>query len=139
MTSSEEGRARSWGWTMLAVSAIGGLTLEAMHGLKVSAYLDDELTRMLLRLAHAHGVGLSLVVLVYSVAGVPLLAHRPDGGAAIGWLLRIGGVLVPIGFALGAIGHPESDPSIGVWLVPVGGALLVAALVSLAVASFRRR
>ena len=137
-STAEARRARAYGWTALSLSAIAGLTLEALHGFKVGAYLDDELTRMLLRLAHAHGVGLSLVVLVYSVAGVPILAHRPDGGLAIGRLLRIGAALVPLGFLAGAIGHPEGDPSLGVLLVPVGGLLVIASLIALAVASFRR-
>jgi hypothetical protein len=39
-----------------------GLVLEAMHGFKVAGYLDDAWTRELLTLAHAHGVGLAILV-----------------------------------------------------------------------------
>lgn len=129
--------ARRFGWTSLACWAALGLGLETMHGFKVGLYLDDELGRMLLRLAHAHGVGLSLVVLVYAFAGVPVLATRPDGGRGIGRLIRAAALLIPLGFALGAIGHPEGDPSLLVILVPAGGALLLVALIALAIASWR--
>ncbi|MCZ7687492.1 MAG: hypothetical protein M5U28_55625 [Sandaracinaceae bacterium] len=48
-------RAARFGWTSLALWACAGVALEAAHGFKLAAYLDDELARMLLRLAHAHG------------------------------------------------------------------------------------
>ena len=127
-TWRERAASRRFGWTWLLLWAIGGTALEVAHGFKLSGYLDDEVARMLLRLGHAHGVGLSIVVLVHGVAGAPLFADREDGGRAAGTLLRIGAVLIPLGFALGAIAHPESDPGVGIFLVPPGAACLLAAL-----------
>src|SRR5262249_48615315 len=58
-------RAARFGWTSLLAWAATGLALETAHGLKLAAYLDDALVRLLLTLAHAHGVGLALVVLAH--------------------------------------------------------------------------
>jgi hypothetical protein len=128
----EERSARRFGWTSLAGWAVAGVLLVGAHAFKIATYLDDDLARMLLRLAHAHGVGLALVVLAYSVAGAKLHAR-----ATAGHLLRIGALLLPLGFALGAFGHSESDPSIGIALVPIGAALVVTALGWTAYRSFR--
>jgi len=138
VTRPEERRlaSRRFGWISLLAWAIAGLALEAMHGWKIGEYLDDELTRELLVLAHAHGVGLSLVVLVWGEAGAPLFAERPDGGASLA--LRIGAVLVPLAFALSSIDHPEGDPNAMVWLVPVGALLVIFALACTAAAALRR-
>lgn len=137
--STEAQRARRFGWWSLLLWALLGLCLEAAHGFKLSAYLDDELTRMLLRLGHAHGVGLSLLVLVYSSAGLPLLAHRRDAGRAVSTALMVGAACLPLGFALGAIAHPEGDPGIGVLLAPVGGVALLWGLLQVALSASRRR
>lgn len=135
---AEQRRARRFGWTALTAWALVGLTLEAMHGFKVSGYLDDEVTRLLLRLAHAHGVGLAIVTLVHGTSGAPLFAERMDGGQRVGTLLRAGALLVPLGFAAGVIAHPESDPGLGILLVPVGAACLIAALAWTALRALRR-
>ena len=136
---SETQRVRRFGWWSLLLWALLGLCLEAAHGFKLSAYLDDELTRMLLRLGHAHGVGLSLLVLVYGSAGLPLLSHRRDGGRAVSTALMLGAACLPLGFALGAIAHPEGDPGIGVVLAPVGGLALLWALLQVALSASRQR
>lgn len=120
------GRARRFGWWSLSGWATFGLVLEAMHGFKVAEYLDDALTRELLTLAHAHGIGLAIIMLVWGEAGAPLFAGRSDGAA--GAALRLGALAMPLGFALGAIGHPEGDPSPAIALVPVGALAVVYAL-----------
>ena len=51
--------ARRWGWTALCLYACMGVALEAAHALKLPVYLDDPLAQFLLRLGHAHGVGLA--------------------------------------------------------------------------------
>ena len=134
--SREVAAARRFGWSALLVWALLGLGLELAHGFKLAPYLDDELTRLLLRLAHAHGVGLALLVLVYSSAGAPLLAHRPHAGRTTGRLLRLAAILLPLGFFLGAIQHPEGDPGLPIALSPIGAACLLAALFQLAHAAF---
>lgn len=112
--------ARRFGWTSLLAWAALGTVLEAAHGFKVATYLDDELTRLLLRLGHAHGVGLSLVILAWSVASPPK-ARTPGTLRS----LAAGALLIPLGFALGALGHPEGDPGPAIFLVPVGAAALL--------------
>ncbi len=121
-----------FGWLWLLVGATGGVVLEALHGFKVGPYLDDALTRLLLTLAHAHAVGLALVVLVYAAAGAPLMTRRWPGH-----LLRASALLVPAGFGLGAIAHPEGDPSLPILLVPIGAVLLLVALGAIVRAAFR--
>jgi hypothetical protein len=133
----ERARARSIGFVGLFGWATLGLGLEAAHGFKLAGYLDDELRRELLRLAHAHGVLLSIVCLLYGELGVPLFAARADAGRAIRRLLCAAWLLMPSGFALGAVAHTEADPSPGIWLVPVGGLCLLLALGWLALASIR--
>ncbi len=121
-----------FGWTWLLLGATAGVVLETLHGFKVGPYLDDSLTRLLLTLAHAHAVGLALVVLVYAVAGAPLVSRRWPGHA-----LRAAALLIPLGFGFGAIGHPEGDPSLPILLVPIGAVLLLVGLGAVAKAAFR--
>lgn len=118
------------GWVLF------GIALEAAHGFKVAAYLDDGLRRTLLRLAHAHGVILALVVLA---AGRTGLAGAPnDAGRAAGRLIRAGALIVPLGFATGAIAPHEGDPGLPVVLVPLGAALLLFGLGRIALDEWRR-
>ncbi len=130
MSNTEQKRCRIFGWSALLGWAVFGLFLEAMHGFKLSAYLDDALTRELLTLAHAHGVGLSLVVLVFGEAGLPLFdeQERRSPSRALQW----GALIVPVAFALSAIDHPEGDPNVLIWLVPVGALAILYALANTA-------
>jgi cytochrome bd-type quinol oxidase subunit 2 len=135
---AERGRARRFAWSSLLVWALFGLALEAAHGFKVSAYLDDGLRRSLLRLAHAHGVILALVVLAYGEAGAPLHAS-PDKARRVGRLFRAGAILIPVGFALSAVRASEGDPSPPILLVPLGALVLIAAVGRTTSAAWSRR
>jgi hypothetical protein len=130
----EAGACLRFGWTSLAAWALGGFGLELAHAFKLSMYLDDAATRSLLTLAHAHGVGLALVVLAFGAWGAPLHAH-----CGAGRLLRAGALFVPVGFALGPIGHTETDPGIGIALVPVGACAVLIALAWTAIRAWRPR
>jgi hypothetical protein len=136
-TAAERAHMLRFGFCGLFVWALLGFVLEAAHGFKLAAYLDDSMVRELLRLAHAHGVGLSLVCLVYATAGLPLLEHRSDAGRPLRRLLAVASTLMPLGFGLSVIGHSESDPGFAIWLVPLGGGCLLCALGWIAVASIR--
>lgn len=115
------------GWLLLAVSLPMGVTLEALHGFKVPAYLGSETRRELWRLAHAHGTLLGILCLVF-VALAP--EHLADGArASIARLVRWGAVLMPLGFFAGGILNSEGDPSLGIVFLPVGATLLIVALV----------
>ena len=118
------------GWLLLAVALPLGVTLEALHGWKVQAYLSSEMRREMWRLAHAHGTLLGILCLVFTALGEQYVAEaaRPS----IARLVRWGAVLMPLGFFLGGILNSEGDPSLGIILVPAGALLLIVALVRLA-------
>lgn len=135
---AEQQRSVRFAWTSLLVWASLGFGLEAAHGFKLTLYLDDDLTRMLLRLGHAHGVGLALVVLGYSATIVPTLQLTEGAVPLAGRLLRFAASLMPLGFTLSALGHPEGDPSIAIVLVPIGAACLLVALATITTGLWRR-
>ncbi len=115
------------GWWGLALYVVLGAVLELLHAVKSPVFVDAgrETTRMLLRLAHAHGTLLAVVNIAYAltVKAQPEAA-RPLASAA----LLVALVLLPAGFLVGAIGAHGGDPGIGVLLVPVGAlAILVGA------------
>ena len=64
-------------WSLLAYLTLG-LALEALHGFKVAWYLEFETRRLLWTLAHAHGVLVSVLAIVFG-----LLLQRT--AQAAGW------------------------------------------------------
>jgi hypothetical protein len=124
-------RHSRFGWWALAAFATMGLTLEALHGFKVGAYLDasNETRRLMWTLAHAHGMLIALVNVVY---GLALNAGRGASPFTSRSLIAAG-LLMPLGFFLGGIGHYGGDPGLGIVLVPPGALLLIAALVAIAI------
>lgn len=111
-------------WSLLAFLSLG-LGLELLHGFKLGWYLDagNEMRRLLLTLAHAHG---TLLALVNIAAGLTLrtvtgLTLSPSASLA----LRSAGVLLPLGFLLGGIRIYGGDPGFGIILVPAGALLLL--------------
>lgn len=129
--AAESRRARRFGWTWLLLWVLVGIAIEAAHGFKLASYLDDGLTRTLLRLGHAHGVILSLVVLAYAALGV-------EAAPSAGRFLRWGAGLIPVGFTASAFRHSEGDPALVVLLVPVGAVPLAIGLMLLARSAWRR-
>jgi hypothetical protein len=120
-------KALRTGWILLAISLPLGVTLEALHGFKVQPYLRSEVRHEMWRLAHAHGTLLGILLLVFGALAEQHLA--PERRAPISRDLRIGGVLMPLGFFLGGLLNSEGDPSLGIVLVPLGAVFLLAALV----------
>ena len=117
------------GWIGIALWMAVGLVLEGLLGFKSPAYLLDPQRRELFRLAHSHGVLLSLLLIAAALClrrGVPRAASLP---------LRIGAVLMPVGFLLSGVRHPEGDPGPAIWLVPPGALITIfgAVLTGLAV------
>jgi hypothetical protein len=129
-----------FGWISLGVFAALGLVLETLHGFKVAAYLDvsNETRRLMWTLAHAHGVLLAVVHVLFALC----LRLVPGLGGArqpfISSALVGSSVLLPGGFFLGGLVFYGGDPGLGIVLVPVGAVLLLAAIGSIA-ASTRRR
>ena len=120
------------GWVSLVVWISTGLLLESLMAFKSPAYLDDSIRRELFRLAHAHGTLLGVVLVIAAmwvqVNGVTLT--RPAIAA-----LRVGSMVMPVGFLLAGLVHPESDPGIAIWLVPIGALMLIFGVVSIVLAS----
>jgi hypothetical protein len=118
---------RRFGWTALFVWMTFGLVVELLHGIKLGGYLLDPLRREFWTLAHFHGALLAVVNLVYV-----RWAENPSLTGARRTLasrcLVAGSVLMPVGFLLGGIGHYEGDPGVGIFLAPIGAALLLVAV-----------
>lgn len=112
--------------TLLLVALAFGIVLETLHGFKSVTYLMDPVRKEFWSLAHFHGVGLSLVNLVYaSWAGRTGLGVRSRSASLS---LMAGSVLLPLGFFLAGIAHYGSDPGLGIFLAPVGAALILYAI-----------
>lgn len=121
-----------FGWWSLLVFATLGLMLEVMHGFKVPAYLDvsNDTRRLMWRLAHAHGVLLALVHVVY---GVMLRSQASAAGDRLtSRALKGASLLLPGGFFLAGVVFYAGDPGLGIALVPVGAVLLLFALFRIA-------
>lgn len=123
-----------FGWWSLVVFAGFGLVLETLHGFKLAAYLDltNDTRRLMWTLAHAHGIGLSLVHLIFALAVQLDLAGPAGRFPLISRLLLGASVLVPGGFFAGGAVYYGGDPGLGILLVPVGAVFLLAAAVLLA-------
>ena len=113
-------------WALLAYLALG-IAIDAMHGFKVSWYLDFETRRLMWTLAHAHGVLTSVLAIGFGVllqlSAEPAPWHRVASACLLAAV-----VLLPGGFLLGGIYVYDGDPGVGVLLAPLGGALLFAAV-----------
>lgn len=111
----------------LLVYLLGGLALETLHGFKAVFYLEDKLRRELWTLAHAHGTLFSALCLLLVVL-LPRLELPAARARRIDRLFAAGSVLLPLGFFLGGVAHPESDPNLLIVLVPLGGLLAAGGL-----------
>lgn len=118
------------GWISLLVFLSIGLALEALHGFKVQAYLNvmNSTRRLMWTLAHAHGVGLAVVQLVFAFTVMNLPAWRGRARTFTSYALVAAGVLMPGGFFLGGVWTYAGDPGLGILLVPAGGLLLFVAV-----------
>ena len=125
----------SQGWFSLAIFMAFGLLFEGLIGYRSPAYLNDPMRRELFRLAHAHGTILSLVLLIADqyLASREITIPRP---ALLS--LRIGAVIMPLGFLLGGIWHTETDPHFLVILSPIGGVMLIFGIITIALASLQK-
>jgi hypothetical protein len=118
------------GWWGLLIFLSLGIALETLHGFKVGFYLDPayRLRRLLWTLAHAHGTVLSVVHVGFAAGLVHFGTWTGRRLKLASFFLTDALVLLPLGFFLGGIGHTETDPSLGVLLVPIGALLLLAAV-----------
>jgi len=120
-----------FGWLGLLLFALLGIALEGLHAFKSSAYLGvgQETRRLMWTLAHAHGIGLSLVHLGFAATLGLLREPARERLGTASHALRWASLLIPIGFFLGGVVTYEGDPGVAVFLVPVGALALLIALV----------
>lgn len=116
---------------MCAAFLAMGLWLEAMFGLRMAGWMDDELRREFLRLGHAHG---GLLALLNIGLGLATERLQPPAKWAAGIRLAAltGGVLVGLGFIGGGLWHGPTDPGPIVLIVPAGALMLLTALIAAA-------
>jgi hypothetical protein len=116
-----------FGWWSLFVFATVGLVLETLHGFKVGLYLDltNDTRRLMWTLAHAHGVGLALVHLLFALNVQLAPSPTQRRYRLISRCLVAASVLLPGGFFAGGTIYYGGDPGLGVLLVPVGAVLLL--------------
>jgi hypothetical protein len=122
------------GWRALALFLTLGLVLEALHGFKLEWFLgvEHESRRLCLRLAHTHGTLLALVNLAFAftLRGVSGAAERRERLASKA--LTAATALLPLGFLAGGLVLVGPDPNPLVLLAPVGGLLLLLAVLWIA-------
>ena len=119
-----------YGWRALLIFVILGLGLESLHGFKIGWYLDvsQETRRLMLTLAHAHGVLLALVNIGFAATVALAPARRPRWRAAAARCLLTASIAIPLGFLLGGLFPLSGDPGLGIIFVPLGGLALVVAI-----------
>lgn len=123
------------GWVSIALWMSIGLLLEGLLGYKIPAYLSDPQRRELFRLAHTHGTFLGLVLIAAALCA-RLTGGSPPRLARIA--LRAGSILMPVGFLLAGISHPEGDPGPAIWMVPPAALMLIFGVIAMALAFFKK-
>jgi hypothetical protein len=118
-----------------------GIVLEAMHGFKLGWYLDagEEIRRLLLTLAHAHGVLLGLVNIAYASTLQSLSEFGRNSSRLGSSLLIAASIMLPTGFLLGGLVTYGGDPGLGIFLVAPGAAILLIAVAIITWGTFRNR
>jgi hypothetical protein len=115
------------GFLGIAIWMSFGLLLEGFIGFRVSAYMSNVVRRELFQLAHTHGTLLSLLFLVTVLA----LNNRLISMNSISlWVLRIGTILMPIGFLLGGIWIRGEEPNPLIFLAPIGGVMVIFGIIN---------
>jgi membrane protein DedA with SNARE-associated domain len=127
-----------FGWWSLLVFLSLGAILETLQGFKIGWYLDvgNETRRLMFTLAHAHG---TLLAVVNIAAGLTArTVERFTLRSSVSFALIWAAILLPSGFFLGGIVIYDGDPGLGVWLVPIGAALLFYSIARIALDLSRR-
>ena len=130
------------GWWSLLLFVSLGLVLETLHGFKVAWYVNTgeaETTRLMLRLAHAHGTFLALLHLAFAWTATQANSPASRSRSVASRSLQAAGILIPAGFFLAGLpgfvktgglrlGVLGGDPGLGIVLVPLGALLLLLAV-----------
>ena len=113
-------------WASLLVFVTLGFALEILHALKVGFYLNvgNETRRLMWTLAHAHGIGLSLLNMGFGATLQRLWDTLPSAIPFASKCITFATLLLPLGFFLGGIVPYGGDPGLGALLVPVAAVVL---------------
>jgi hypothetical protein len=116
------------GWHGLLVFGALGMLLEILHAWKNPGYLGvgNEMRRLMWTLAHAHGIGLSLLQLAFATTLYVMFSELSPRLVRASRLLDLSMLLMPLGFFLGGAITYKSDPGLGVILVPIGALTFLA-------------
>jgi hypothetical protein len=106
-----------------------GLLLEGFIGFRVSLYMSVSIRREMFQLAHTHGTLLSLLLLLSALTISKDLVY-PNKFSLLS--LRIGTILMPLGFLLGGIWTNKEEPNTLVFFAPIGGILVILGVINLA-------
>lgn len=118
---------RRFGWSALFVALLFGTVLEGLLGFKSPELTLDPIRREFWSLAHFHAASLALLNLVYVAwANDEALSETQQRSASRA--LLAGSALLPLGFFLGGTIHPEGDPGVGIFLVPIGALAILYAV-----------
>jgi hypothetical protein len=126
------------GWSLLLVFLSLGAFLEYLNGFKVGFYLDPEhrVRRLMWTLAHAHGTLLGLIQIGFAAGVTQFGRWTAERIKLASFFLLDAAVLIPLGFFLGGLFPGESDPWLGILLVPPGALLLFIAVVLIIVSAW---
>jgi hypothetical protein len=123
------------GWLSIAVWMMFGLLLEGLLGYKIPSYMSDPQRRELFQLAHAHGTLLGIVLVIAALCAKSFALEIPRHAQIA---LRVGALLMPLGFLLAGVSHPEGDPGMAIWLVPFAALLVIFGAISIALACLNK-
>ena len=117
------------GWHGFLIFGALGTLLEILHAWKNPAYLGvgNEMRRLMWTLAHAHGIGLSLLQIGFAATLYVMVGELSPRLLRASRLLDISTLLMPLGFFLGGTITYKSDPGLGVILVPIGALAFLSA------------
>ncbi|MBL9137065.1 MAG: hypothetical protein JNK85_14430 [Verrucomicrobiales bacterium] len=115
------------GWLGLLFYLMAGIGLEVLHGWKVPWYLDvgQSSRRLMWTLAHTHGSLFSVVAVVAAVSLPWVRMSVTKSAGCVAWGIMGGQVLMPLGFFLGGVWLKAGEPGVGVFLVPIGAAMML--------------
>lgn len=122
------------GWWMLLAFLSFGIALEALHGLKIGFYLnqDREITRTMWTISHAVGsiLGLLHIAAAASIFIVSDWSNR--NVAVVSMCLKSASILIPAGFFLAGCFATGAEMGKGILLVIPGVGMCLLALIVLA-------
>ena len=128
-----------FGWCVLFIFVLIGLTLESLHGFKVNWYLDisNETRRLLFTLAHAHGALLAIINIVFALS-LQRLPGVERHIKLVSICLILSSILLPSGFLLGGLAINGSDPGVGIVFAVLGAIILVFTIGLIALSTIKK-